>query len=132
MENMERGNHQRNHNFQVLVDSDAFIGRVYPNDVHYKRASEIFRSLKEHHVSLVTTSLVVAETATVLSHRKGQSLARIFLEEVIKTGGFPVIHITEDLQEEALTIFLNQTKKGNSVTDCANVAVIVLVNNMVQ
>jgi predicted nucleic acid-binding protein len=73
---------------------------------------------------LVTTSYVVAETPTVLSHRSGQGLAKAFLDEIIENGNFPVIFIAKDLYEQALDIFKQQIKKGSSVTDCANVAVV--------
>jgi predicted nucleic acid-binding protein len=110
--------------FQVLVDSDAFIGRAYPDDAHHPQASDIFRSLKARGVHLVTTSFVVVETATVLSHRQGQDVARFFLDEVIAGGAFPVIFITEALYTGALNLFKKQTRKGTSVVDCANVAVV--------
>jgi predicted nucleic acid-binding protein len=67
---------------------------------------------------------VVAETPTVLSHRSGQGLAKAFLDEIIENGNFPVIFIAKDLYEQALDIFKQQIKKGSSVTDCANVAVV--------
>ena len=121
METMALGNQQKNR-FQVLIDSDAFIGQIYPDDAHFERANEILRSLAEKRVQLVTTSMVVAETATVLSHRVGQKLVLAFLS-VMKRGNIPIIHIDEALQEIALTIFSDQAKKGTSVTDCANVAV---------
>lgn len=124
MENTALGDQQRNNKFEVLVDSDAFIGWIYPNDAHAQRAGEIFETLKKQGVSLVTTSLVVSETATVLSYKVGQALAKFFLDEVIKQGSFPIIHITEDLQERAIEIFSSQTQKGTSVVDCANVAVV--------
>jgi predicted nucleic acid-binding protein len=59
-----------------------------------------------------------------LGRRRGQALAKAFLDEIIENGNFPVIFIAKDLYEQALDIFKQQIKKGSSVTDCANVAVI--------
>ena len=123
MENTEPGDQERNNQFQVLVDSDAFVGWMVGFDTHHKRAQQIFHRLKQKKSRLVTTSLVVAETVTVLSHRSGQALARAFLDEVIEKGNFPVIFIAKDLYQQAFNIFKQQDKKGTSVTDCANVAV---------
>jgi predicted nucleic acid-binding protein len=106
--------------FQILVDSDVFVGWVWPDDVHHKRSVQVFASLRAKKCHLITTSMVIAETATVLSHRDSQATARAFLDEVI---AFPTIHISEDLQQEAIGIFRKQTQRGTSVTDCANVAV---------
>jgi len=106
--------------FHVLVDSDAFVGWIWPNDAHHRRAGLIFDSLRGKHRRLVTTSLVVAETATVLSHRDGQAVARLFLDEV---GAYPIIHIDETLHRQAIELFKAQDVKGTSLTDCANVVV---------
>ena|SRR5579864_3425884 len=109
--------------FEVLVDSDAFVGRFYPKDAHFERASAIFAELEEKEYRAVTTSMVVAETATVLSHREGQELATDFLRK-IEESKLPVIHITEALQQAATKVFVAQSKRGTSMTDCANVAVV--------
>lgn len=108
---------------QVLIDSDAFIGSLLEGDAHFQEAGAIFDRLQADRLRLATTSAVVAETITVLSHRTGQHLAKTFLEEVIESGNFPVVHITPALHIAALQIFKSQTKKGTSYTDCANVAV---------
>lgn len=113
-----------NSNFQVLIDSDAFVGWMVEKDANHQKAEKIFNRLRSEKAKLVTTSLVVIETATVLSHRVGQNLAKTFLDEVVDKGGLPVIFLVEDLYNQAVDIFREQTKKGTSVTDCANVAVL--------
>lgn len=109
--------------FDVLVDSDAFVGKIYKNDQHYPTANRIFAYLKQAKASIVTTNLVVMETATVLSHRDGQTVACAFLQ-AMQRGDIPVIRVSDQLEAEAFSIFSRQTKKGTSVTDCANVAVV--------
>jgi hypothetical protein len=42
MENMEPGDHKRNHQFQVLIDSDASIGWMVAFDTHHQQARQIF------------------------------------------------------------------------------------------
>lgn len=106
--------------YQVLIDSDAFVGWLYEGDGHHSEASQIFAHVEKQRLVPVTTSLVVAETATVLSHRQGQKLALVFLELVKR---YPIIHITRRRQQEALALFQEQRARGTSVTDCANVAV---------
>ena len=109
---------------QVLIDSDAFVGLLLERDAHHERSVTIFDSLKEHNIQIATTSFVVAETATVLSHASGQALARTFLGEVIEKARFPIIFIDEPLYNEATAIFCSLQKRATSMTDCANVAVI--------
>lgn len=109
---------------EVLIDSDAFVGLMLERDAHHARASAIFDRLKAGNVATVTTSFVVAETATVLSHASGQALARTFLDDVISKPGFLVIFIDQALQDEAIAIFRSLEQRATSLTDCANVAVI--------
>ncbi len=104
----------------ILVDSDAFVGWLYQRDSHHPQADAIFTDIIHQRRPLVTTSYVVTETATVLSHRQGQALARQFLEMAAK---FPVIHINETLHQATLNLFSQQEKKGSSVVDCSNVVV---------
>lgn len=108
---------------QILIDSDAFVGLLMQTDPHHSKATEIFAQIKAQQPHLITTSAVVAETATVLSYRDGQKLAKTFLKEFIEAGHFPVIHINEALHRSGIELFKSQSKKGTSVTDCTNVAV---------
>lgn len=109
-------------NTQVLVDSDAFVGWIHPADAHYNRVRSIFQKIREARLRMITNSWVVAETATVLSHRSGQVAAKSFLGR-LRELDFPIIHIDESLQEDATQIFEQQDKKGTSMVDCGNVAV---------
>ena len=109
--------------FEVLVDSSAFVGWLFPGDVHHEKAAQTFQGLAESRSRLVATSFVIAETATVLSFRKGQPLAIKFLDHIDRSK-IPVIHMDERLQAAALETFKAQTVKGTSVVDCANVVII--------
>jgi predicted nucleic acid-binding protein len=119
---MEPGKEKMPGEFHVLVDSDAFVGRFYTKDAHHQRVLEIFARHEKKGSVLVTTNMVIGETATILSHREGQPLARKFLD-IISQSLMNTIHIDETLHEEATKIFLAQQARGTSMTDCANVAV---------
>lgn len=108
---------------QILVDSDAFVGLLLKHDAHHKQVAELFTKLYETEYSVCTTTAVIDETATVLSHRVGQELACFFLDEVIAAGNFPTIMVTPKQRESALSLFKKQEKRGISMTDCINVAV---------
>jgi predicted nucleic acid-binding protein len=121
---MERNNANEAtmNNFEVLIDSDAFIAKLYEYDLLHTPALELFDNLEQNRKLLVTTDAVVGETATVLSHRVGQKLATAFLV-FIERSAIPIIHIDEKLHKDALKIFREQTQRGTSFVDCANVAV---------
>ena len=109
--------------FDVLVDSDAFVGLFFPDDAHHQTCYRLFKQFARQKLRLVATSYTIAETATVLSRHSGQPLARAFLDYAA-TGVLPVVHIDEALQALAISIFREQENKNTSLFDCANVAVI--------
>ncbi|MBZ0285216.1 MAG: PIN domain-containing protein [Anaerolineae bacterium] len=107
--------------FQALVDSDAFVGFFYREDAHHVQARRLFREVRQFRIPIAATNLVIAETATVLSNREGQSTAVAFLD-FART--LPVIYITEALEQETFALFRRQTAKRTSIVDCANVVII--------
>lgn len=108
--------------YQVLVDSDAWVGWMAENDPHHQRAVNTFERLKESGSIIVTTSAVEGETATVLSYKYGAEASLKFLDK-ITTLKVPIIHIDQNLHNEALALFMNHSKRGTSYVDCTNLAV---------
>jgi predicted nucleic acid-binding protein len=109
--------------YQVLIDSDAFVGATLADDAHHGTATQLFHQLIKQRVSCATTSLIVMETATVISKLAGQDPARHILVELVEKHRFPVLFIEEKFYLDALEIFKQQERKRTSVVDCANVAV---------
>jgi predicted nucleic acid-binding protein len=105
---------------QILIDSDAFIGWLKPDDSLHEVVKVQFQKIKKDKLATVTTSLVVAETATTLSHKVSQDAAILFLDFVRR---LPVIHITEELHAETVEVFKTLKKKRTSFVDCSNVVV---------
>lgn len=108
--------------FEVLIDSDAFVAWLRPSDLFHNRASEVFARIQKKEWRFATTSLVILETATVLSHRDGHNIAKRFLQ-LVEEYKLPVIHINEDLQETTIRLFQSQSTRGTSMVDCANAVV---------
>jgi len=108
---------------KYLIDSDFLFGLFVVHDPHHKKTTSLLKSLvgKEH--ELVVSSLVVQETATVLSRKDNQSTAIFFLSELSKMP-VEILHIGEDDEDSGWEIFKKQTKKGTSFVDCANLAIV--------
>lgn len=109
-------------NFDVLIDSDAFVAGILPKDSLHDPATSLWEKIKQAGKQVVATSWVILETATVLSYRDGQALARQFLEQT-EQSGLPIIHMTEALQQEATHLFVSQHQRSTSMIDCGNVIV---------
>jgi predicted nucleic acid-binding protein len=108
--------------FEVLVDSDAFVAWSLPDDLFHAGVQEIFARLSNKQSRLVSTNLVIGETATVLSNRAGQATARTFLQ-LIDDLKLPVIHVSEEVQAETIRFFKDQDARGTSMVDCSNAVV---------
>jgi predicted nucleic acid-binding protein len=108
--------------YEALVDSDAWVGLFSPKDAHHQEVSKIFNKLKNTKMSIVTTSAVEGETATVLSHEVGQHVAGDFVAS-LATIQVPIIHIDEELHDRAIEWFIDQNRRGTSYVDCTNIAV---------
>jgi predicted nucleic acid-binding protein len=112
---------------QILVDSDAFIALFVESDAHYERVGKALQRLLNEPCRLVTTNVIVAETATWLSRRVSQDKARQFLD-YIEAGHTPIFYIDKVIQQHASELFRQQPTKNISLFDCLNVAVIQLYN----
>jgi len=105
-------------NSYIFVDTSAFVAWLWLDDSFHKEAEKQFALIEKKKRIPITSSYVIDETATVLSHREGQLLARQFL---ISASRIPTIFITEDLRSKTIDLFSNQKLKGTSIVDCSNV-----------
>ena len=112
---------QISHRDKVLVDSDGLIATYVNTDSSHKQASRIFSELISRKAELYCLNLVIQEVATVLSHKHGQDMAIDFMRRFSK---LPITVVDLDARLEALAweVFGEQSKKGTSFVDCANLA----------
>jgi predicted nucleic acid-binding protein len=108
----------------LFIDSSAFVGLMLRNDPHNEKAVFLFKQKINEGYQFVTSTAVVDETATVLSHRSGQQLALEFLNFV---KGIKQYFLTEELRRETHLFFGKLSKKGTSMVDCS---IIVMMKKM--
>jgi predicted nucleic acid-binding protein len=109
---------------KMLFDSDFLFGLFVAHDPHHSVATKQFRELQKKKVQLFVLTLVIQETATVISHKVDQKASLDFLRRMRIIADINRILIDEELENAAWKIFETQTKKGTSFVDCANLAVI--------
>lgn len=105
---------------QVLLDSDAFVGWLVAHDAHHARMLQVLDVMRHKRIQPLTTNLVVAETATMLSYRMSHTHAVQFLK---LAASVRTVLINQELHERTLEIFAHQTRNKTSFVDLANVAV---------
>lgn len=106
---------------KVLIDSDFLVGLFRVGDPHHEVAITLLKQYKNGSSTFHVLNLVLQEAATVLSHRVGMKAVRLFHAKYPKLG-FSIIDMDKQIELVAWEIFLQQTKKGCSFVDCANLA----------
>lgn len=108
--------------YQVLIDSSAFVALFDPDDPLHSDAKNAFDAIKAQRLQPVTSSLVVGEVITILSHRGGQGLARLFLSALDRSE-MPIVVVDEAMHGAAINLFVEQNKKDTSYVDCTDYVV---------
>lgn len=106
---------------RYLIDSDFLFGLFVDEDVHHSIASKILKKIKKNKVRLIVLNLVIQETATVISGKRSQREACLFLEKFTNLS-IKIVNVDEDIETMAWNIFKKQTKKRTSFIDCTNLA----------
>lgn len=101
----------------LFVDSSAFIALYNNTDVLHDKAIFHSQKIAQKNANLLTSTNVLMETATVLSMRISHQRALEFLRDV-RNGSIEIIHPTVDLIVDAEEIFISQSSKNVSYSDC--------------
>lgn len=105
-----------------LLDSDFLYGLSISDDAHHENCVKLYKNFKESKPELTVLNLVIQETATVISRKKGQKASLLFLEKLEKLP-ISILWLGEEDENLAWEVFKKQTKKGTSFIDCANLAI---------
>lgn len=106
---------------KVIIDSNVFVAVFLLEDSLHIPATQLVSQLKRQGTIFCTINLVLQESATVLSMRKGMTSARTFYASVHDFVD-QMVPFDEIVEKESWKIFLSQTKKGTSFVDCAILA----------
>lgn len=105
----------------LLIDSDCLFATYVAKDPNHKIATTLLKKHQQLGSKLYITNLVLQELATVFSHKIGQLESIEFIQK-IKLLQLIQITVDETLEKHGWEIFLQQSKKGTSFVDCANMA----------
>lgn len=106
---------------QVLVDTDALVALVKPDDSNHRKATRLAAQAQKNKIDFFISHYTVSEVCTVLSYKVSQRAAVEFLASVY-TLDITVLEVTEEVFKKAEEIFVQQVKKGTSYFDCVNIA----------
>ncbi len=108
---------------KYFADSSGWIALFDQNDKYHASAWNWTHEIKGQSVRFVTTDYVLDETIThladVVNHAAGES----FASWVLQQKHIWVIHVDEELWNEALAVFRKYDDKQFSFTDCTSFVV---------
>lgn len=107
---------------KLLVDADAFVALVRPDDSNYQRAKNFADEIIALGFELITSDPAFGEAITVISQKVGLQEAISFAERVLHDPT-EIIEVDAALRRKALDTFKKQTSKNSRFTDCVNMAI---------
>jgi predicted nucleic acid-binding protein len=105
----------------VYVDTGALIALIWRRDRAHERMREHYVRLRDERDALLTSSLVIAETATRLRYDAGLRTALAFrelIEQAETTRRLDIRRPNADLESRAWDVMEQHADRALSLTDC--------------
>lgn len=102
-----------------LLDTDFIIALSFPGESTHQKAVKLAqKKLVGQHAFYL--DLVLQEVATVISHKYSQADA-ITVSQALRSNTDSILKLGAANETKVWELFYEQTKKGTSFVDCANV-----------
>lgn len=108
-------------NRKIFVDSNYFVALFNDRDALFQIASDIATRLGA--AKIITSNFIFLETVTVLSQRRGQTLALAAGEYLLNNPLIEIMQIDYNLQQDTWEIFKDLKLKNTSFVDASVIAV---------
>ena len=105
---------------RIFADANGWIALNSKRDQLHNTAVKINKDLLQSRHRYVTTNYVLDETYTGLLSKVGHFAAVDFGERIRSARTVEIIHISEDIEAEAWTLFKQYSDKHFSFTDCTS------------
>lgn len=103
---------------KIYVDTSAFYALIDRSDKYHEPAKELWPSLLESHVILVTSNYVVTETMSLLQWRLGFEAASLWYKAVL---GVSEVHwADEEIHQQAYQLWMNLGRRNYTMVDCVS------------
>ena len=105
---------------KIFVDTGAWFAIADKNDQFHRKASDHLKRIVENRNNLITSNLVIHETAMLLFRKLSKESASRFLQTVYNDDDVEVIHCNEAMEKEAYGIFQHYEEQDFSIVDCVS------------
>ena len=109
---------------RIFIDTGAFLALEDESDQYHDSAIQ-FREqvLRSSSYELITTSYILDETLTLLRFRLGIRASIGFSKRIRTSKVVQIVHVSREIEEEALDLFERYEDKSFSFTDCVSFVV---------
>ena len=104
----------------IFVDTSFWVAARLPRDAHHAEAAALLRTFGEQR--LVTSNQVRGETWTFLRRKEGHRRAVAFFDMLAKTTHVETVHVSEDLEAQALRWLRRHDEREYSFVDATSFA----------
>ena len=108
---------------KVIVDADAIIAQINPNDKHHQTAIKISQSLNKMSAQVIYPSTAIAESNAYMQRVLNSTASAYATAVVFTSPGVQVAEVSGETLKHALKYFSPTTSKKNTLFDCIVVAV---------
>jgi predicted nucleic acid-binding protein len=103
---------------KIYVDTSAFYALLDRSDHYHGRAKNVWPSLLEDGIGLITTNYVVSETVTLLQYKIGFDAASLWYKNVL--GVLSVHWVDKHTHRLACELWMNLGRRRCSLVDCVS------------
>ena len=111
----------------VFVDSFAWIAAINKSDNYHEMCIRILEELLNNHAKLITTNYVV-ETINALSKVELRKTVIGFIDKLEKSPSVRIIKITDEIYNNAWTLYQQRMDKDWGITDCTSFEIMKMFN----
>ena len=105
---------------RIFMDANGWIALNNNRDQFHQEAQKLNRKLLKQSYQYLTTNFILDETYTGLLMKVGHFAAVDFGEKIRKSKVTTIIHITDEIENEAWQLFKQFSDKLFSFTDCTS------------
>lgn len=106
----------------IFVDSDVYLALNLNEDANKEKAIRLTKSIAFAQESKVTSWEVIDEVTTKLSYYGSRKRANEFIRKIFSSDTL-IKFVDETMVGDSISLFVKQTSKKVSMTDCANMVI---------
>ena len=102
----------------VIVDSDALIAQINPQDIHHQKALQTSKKLVDMKARVIYPATTVAEATAHMQRVLNSTASAYGTAQLMTNPAVQVAEVNQQTLTKALKYFSPKTSKKNTLFDC--------------